>query len=266
LFTPLQKPTRGYGKLWNGKDGINTRYLRMQRAILGCKNGTSSVAVMVRGGWFPLHYELAIQAFTLFHKINCGKAGSSMYCQLKEFHSDHEIWTDTLFYKSCYDNIKHFETYLDHSDLPLLGQSRNRFRSLIRKAMEIQLTTFWKNFNGAEHSKNLIASWKRFRLPPTNVTRKAETTYYTLSFSQNCTNYFQSKINRSPTDLCRACDQKVETISHIFLECPKYCRHREKLFDQASKLKLTPNLSNLLTHPKLKLYSEYFIKHTLMAQ
>ena len=70
---------------WNGKDGINTRYTRMQRAIIGAKNGTDSIGLLVRGGWLPLHYELALSGFMMFHKINSGDAGPAMYKQLKEF-------------------------------------------------------------------------------------------------------------------------------------------------------------------------------------
>ena len=73
----------------------------MQRAILGAKQGTDAVAVLVRGGWLPLHYELALHAFTIFYKINCGLAGPAMHQQLLEFYNDDETWDDTIFYKSC---------------------------------------------------------------------------------------------------------------------------------------------------------------------
>ena len=232
---PLQKPHHGYAKYWNGKDGIFTRYHRMQRAILGAKNGTDSIGLLVRGGWLPLHYELALSGFMMFHKINSGDAGTAMYEQLEEFRDSDEAWDETIFYKICYDNIKHFESFLEPSNIPLLDQPHKRFKYLIRKAMENQLTLFWNNYDHAEHTRNLIPEWKSFHLPPSHVSRRAEVFYYTFSFTQNETNVFRHKINRCPDNLCRACRRKKETVSHIFLDCPQYSSDRKILFASASK-------------------------------
>ena len=261
---PLQKPHHGYAMYWNGKDGINTRYIRMQRAIIGAKNGTDSIGLLVRGGWLPLHYELALSGFMMFHKINSGDAGPAMYKQLNEFYESDEIWNDTIFYKACYDNIKHLESFLDPSSVPLLNQPRKRFQSLIRSAMEKQLTAFWKVHKHAQHTRDLIPTWKSFQLPPSHVSRRAEVLYYTFCFTQNETNVFRHKIRLCPDSLCRACRKGHETVSHIFLKCCKYSTQREALFSSASKFKLHPTLSNILTHPRMKTSTEVFIQHTLV--
>ena len=238
----------------------------MQRAILGAKQGTDTVAVLVRGGWLPLHYELALHAFTIFYKINCGLAGPAMHQQLLEFHNDDETWDDTIFYKSCFNNIKHLENYLDKADRPVLNQPLSKFKSLMIKAIEKQLSIFWSTYEKAKHTRKLLPYWKSFRLSPSHVSRKAEVLYYTFSFTQNETNSFKYKINRNCDNLCRACHHKVETISHIFLECPNYSKQRKVLFKSASKYRLKPTLCNLLTHPALKVSSEVFIQHTLLSK
>ena len=238
----------------------------MQRAIIGAKNGTDSVALLVRGGWLPLHYELALSGFMLYHKINSGDAGTAMYKQLEEFYDSDEAWDDTIFYKTCYDNIKHFENYLEPSNVPLLTQSRSRFKVLIRRAMENQLTSFWSNYNHAKHTRDLIPKWTSFCLPPSHVSRRAEVLYYTFSFTQNETNVFRHKIKKSSNNLCRACGKKQETVAHIFLECPKYSAKRKKLFSSTSRYKLDPTLSNILTHPLMKTSTEVFIQHTFMCK
>ena len=238
----------------------------MQRAIIGAKNGTDSVGLLVRGGWLPLHYELALSGFMIFHKIHSGDAGTAMYRQLREFHSSDETWDDTIFYKICYDNIKHFENFLEPSNIPLLSLPRERFKNLIRKAMETQLTLFWKNYNHAKHTRDLIPNWTSFCLPPSHVSRRAEVLYYTFSFAQNETKLFRHKIKKSSNALCRACGMEEETVSHIFLECPKYSAKRKVLFDTASKYKLDPTLSNILIHPQMKTSAEVFIQHTLVCK
>ena len=77
----------------------------MLRAILGAKNGTDSVALLVRGGWLSLHYELALHGFTTLYKINSASTGKEMFDQLNEFHSSDDIWNETIFYKPCYVNL-----------------------------------------------------------------------------------------------------------------------------------------------------------------
>ena len=171
-----------------------------------------------------------------------------------------------FFYKTCYDNIKHLESFLEPSNVPLLAQPRKRFQSLIRKAMENQLTLFWKNYKHAKHTRSLIPTWTSLCLPPSHVSRRAEVLYYTFSFTQNETNVFRYKIKKGLNDLCRACGKKKETVIHIFLECPKYSSKRKILFDSATKNKLDPTLSNFLIHPLMKTPTEIFIQHCLVCK
>ena len=130
--------------------------------------------------------------------------------------------------------------------------------------MEKQLTAFWKVHKHAQHTRDLIPTWTSFQLPPSHVSRRAEVLYYTFCFTQNETNVFRHKINLSPDSLCRACRKGHETVSHIFLKCCKYSTQLEALFSSASKFKLHPTLSNILTHPRMKTPTEVFIQHTLV--
>ena len=70
----------------------------------------------------------------------------------------------------------------------------------------------------------------------------------------------------SPDNLCRACKKKQETVSHIFLECPKYSVQRKTHFDSALKYRLDATLSNFLIHTRMKTSTEVFIQHTLVCK
>ena len=129
-----------------------------------------------------------------------------------------------------------------------------------------KLTLFWQNYKQARHTFNYFPLWKRFRLPPSHVSRKAEVNYYTLSFTQNITNQFRYKIKKSHNNLCRACKCRAETIAHIFLECPEYSKQRIILFKSSSNHKIQATLCNFLSHPRLKTSSEVFIQHTILSK
>ena len=70
---------------------MNTTYHKILRAILGLKNGSSRLGVLVCGGWLPLHYELALRGLVIYFKIQLNSSGDAMFTQYSEFKQEDEL-------------------------------------------------------------------------------------------------------------------------------------------------------------------------------
>ena len=139
ITSPQQVPACGYGKgVWNN---LQKRYNSLLRDILGAKHDTINLGIVVRGGWFPLYYDLALRAFTMYFKIHSKLVGPAILHQYSEFQVDDEMWDNSVFYAGAERGISFFENYrkpdspsfLDLGTVPC-------FKRALKAAMYTQLT------------------------------------------------------------------------------------------------------------------------------
>ena len=80
---------------------MSSTYNKILRAILGLKSGSSRIGTLVRGGWLPLHYELALRGLVIYFKIQLNRSGDAMFTQYSEFKQEDELWESTRIYQPC---------------------------------------------------------------------------------------------------------------------------------------------------------------------
>ena len=146
----------------------------------------------------------------------------------------------------------------DSSHVFLEFANVSRFKNMLKCSAYIDFNLYWNNYSGAKHTKSFFPQVldKKFCYP--FLFRKSEKLYYRLSFTQNFLNEFLYKINKSDTDLCRFCENEVETCAHVFCECDDL--DHSDLVLACVREKKGFNLKNLITFPGLKISVEKFIK------
>ena len=263
IDSPIQTPARGYGGVWKR---INTTYHKLLRAILGLKNGLGRIGVLVRSGWLPLHYELALRGLTMFFKIQHNKAGEAMSTQLTELKHDEELWECTRIYEPCERIIQSFDAFTEEGIPDLLSlTSPEAFKRELKRAMFKQLSNFWSTHDGCNSTREIFPRWEPRFLTPYNISRRTESFYYRLAFTQNDLRPFLHSIQRASSDTCRACHICSETVSHILLSCPCYKQQRKRLSRACEAHQLDFTKQSLLASPEIKHAVELFLKTTILA-
>ena len=89
-------------------------------------------------------------------------------------------------------------------------------RDVLKSAMFRQLSEFWSSLPGSACTHEICSKWEPRFLTPYNVSRRTESFYYRLAFTQNDLKPFLHSIHRATEDTCRACCSATETATHIF--------------------------------------------------
>ena len=263
IHSPNQTAAWGYGDVWKP---MNTTYHKILRAILGLKNGSSRLGVLVRGGWLPLHYELALRGLVIYFKIQLNSSGDAMFTQYSEFKQEDELWESTRIYKPCECIIRYFDEFTEEGTPDLLSlTSVQTFKRELKRAMFKQLSEFWSAYPGSTPTHEIFPKWEPRFLTPYNVSRRTESFYYRLAFTQNDLRPFLHSIHRENQDTCRACLGATETAKHIFFSCPHYKCQRERLKRACTALNIDFTKKALLSAPEIKHAVELFLKSTVLA-
>ena len=245
---------------------MNTTYHKILRAILGLKNGSSRIGTLVRGGWLPLHYELALRGLVIYYKIQLNKSGDGMFTQYSEFKQEDEFWESTRIYEPCERIIRFFDDFTEEGTPDLLSfTSAESFKRELKSAMFRQLSEFWSSHPGSACTHEICPKWEPRFLTPYNVSRRTESFYYRLAFTQNDLKPFLHSIHRATEDTCRACSNATETTTHIFFSCPHYKSEQKRLMNACTAQKIDFTKKALLSSPEIKHAVELFLKKTVLA-
>ena len=83
------------GKYKNSFGQINKFYLKCARNVLGVPPGSGNLAVLVRLGWLPLDYFLAMRACVWYLKVINGEAGVSVKKLAFDIYAEAELWSNS---------------------------------------------------------------------------------------------------------------------------------------------------------------------------
>ena len=76
--------------------------MKCARNVLGVPPGTGNLAVLVRLGWLPLDYFLALRACIWYLKVIKGEAGLASKKLVFDTYKDDELWTNTCLFKPAF--------------------------------------------------------------------------------------------------------------------------------------------------------------------
>lgn len=252
-----KKPKPPYCSLF--KEKILPLYRYLMRKCSAARDGTSDIAIHVRMGRMPIHYQLAFQTLCDFHGIIHNHSAPEMKrCFTTTANST--TWNSSLFFKPCLDNLHYFRQFVPNKNL-LNITSQKRFKTTLRKAMFNELTQQWTQLKSSRHTFNIIPTWNPHQHPSVIISKAAEGVYLRSCYTQNDTNTYNQKINPSCTARCRFCNSSEETITHWFLECPSFEAKRNKHLTSKSNKLLT--LSQILTEQTQRPNTIKFILDTI---
>ena len=202
----------------------------------------------------------------MFFKVQLNKSGEAMSTQLTELKHDEEIWGCTRIYEPCERIIRSFDAFTEEGTPDLLSlNSPEAFKREIKRAMYKQLSDFWSTHPGCNTTREIFPRWEPIFLTPYNISRRTESFYYRLAFTQNDLKPFLHSIQRASSDKCRACHTCTETVSHILLSCPCYEKQRKRLSRACEAHNLDFTKKSLLASPEIKHAVELFLKTTILA-
>ena len=242
---------------------MNSLYIECSKLILGINVNVSSIALLVRIGWLPLNYVLAVQSLCwLFRIANDERTGIHNLFNWMRSRENDEIWGDSLFFKPAYDMIKRLEYvyYLDkHKEIDFLDSVNvKEFKRLVIESCYIEVNSYWKNVKSGRHTFKLIPEWEKRKILDQALPRKCEIMYYKLSFHQNYLKEFMYYIGKSDNDLCRFCSLEKESLIHVFRDCKKVDNHSLQM--ECCRNNVEFNLTQILTNENLKFRTGIFLQ------
>ena len=242
---------------------MNSYHVESAKLILGISVNVSHVALLVRIGWIPLKYILAIQSLCWFYRIvNDDRTSIHQLFKWMRLKENDELWGDSLFLKPAYDMIKrlqyvyYLETNIDLDFLDSVNVSA--FKRLVTEACFMEVNMFWKNTDDGRFTYDLVPVWKKVKILDQSISRRFESMYYRLSFYQNHLNEFMHRIGKTDKDLCRFCALEKENADHVFLGCEKEDNISLQMECVRQNVKFV--LKEILTNEKLKYRTELFVQ------
>ena len=230
----------------------------------------SNVALLVKIGWLPLNYILAIQALSWLYRIATEKSVGiyHLFYNMKDIPDNDEIWGDSIFFKPAYDMIKRLEPvyFKKHRKKVMFLESKNiqKFKSYIVEACFIEVNAFWKSYHQGRFTYSILPKWENQKILPKPHSRNSEKMYYRMCFTQNNLKefLFSLKNTKEKDNLCRFCCSNVENVNHILIGCCKL--NYVKMKNTCKRLDIKYNIKNLLTHYKLKNCVEAFLQKNFL--
>ena len=239
--------TFGYGKLWGRLKSI---YRGCARDILGLHKNASGEAALVRLGWMPLDYKLALLGLKYYVKCWLGRCGETVRRRLREELA--HINGKYSFYKRAHE----FLMYLEHlSGFHLLTAETLKDDGKLKEAMYTDLTKCWREYRGARVTRDLYNTWnsKNAELGMNTRLGRSLVNGAVCGYSILRTNRLS---NRGGSDLCRGGCRVSETLEHVLLECPCYSKQRVLLHKTCRKCGVSLTVRNALTHSRLLPHTE----------
>ncbi|KAJ3554396.1 hypothetical protein NM688_g3131 [Phlebia brevispora] len=139
--------------------------------------------------------------------------------------------------------------FLRHAKLP---HSVSKIKQLHCTQLTTRAKTDWKSTRYANRIERVDANLpsKAYTKLVDNLPRRHAALLFQLRSGHAPLRAHLSRIGRTDTPLCAACEGAPETVAHYLLACPAQARARHALFRTAGSA--SRSISQLLSHPKLQ--------------
>ena len=245
----LGKYKKAFGKL-------ECFYMKCARNVLGVPPGTANMAVLVRLGWLPLDYFLAMRACLWYLKVLNGEAGLSVKKLAFDIYAEDELWSNTCLFKPAFLFLTRLSKI---SGVNIFVLSPKERVAGIKKAMFLELTSIWGASSLSRFSYAIQPTWEPVILNRSILSKLSTSYYHQYALNRAPLNDRLFKIKKAANPYCRNGCNKLETIDHVLFHCKFYSPIRNEIKKLCSKTKLKFNLANLLVDKQFQLLMEKFL-------
>ena len=226
---------RGYSDIWSK---LRKLYRRCARWTLGVHPNSSGEAVLVRLGWLPLDYLLALHGLKLFLKLSLG-LGSKV---LQSSTVDRGVLPGHG-HGTSFSRAHEFLTYLNQlTEVDLFSQNILKNDAPLRDALFLDLNRCWQCYKGAERTRSLHPSWKACSISMGMRIKQGTSLLHGAACGTGVLRCDLKKYARTSNNRCRKGCQMEETLDHIIHVCPHYASCREKIEKECERLNLEFNV------------------------
>ena len=204
---------------------------------------------MVRLGWLPLEYRLALNAIMWCLRILNRSAGPT----LKSFYDTISCRPDLLDSTAIVQPAIDFVNYLNiYSTVNLLEIPLRLVKAKIIAAMFNELTDFWAQSDSCSHLHLIHSDWQPRNFSSRSLSRVTTSCYHTFACGHGYLRSWSHHIGLIPSPNCRHGCGIPETAAHILLSCPFYNNERNSVCKLCESLGLNVSLQTFLTDCRLQ--------------
>ena len=227
---------------------LESLYIDCGRRILGAHPCSSHTAILVRLGWLPLEYRLALNAVMWCLRTLNNKAGPTLSAFYSSIKTRPHLVSRTATIQPAINFVSHLNNFYDGNlfDIPL-----TRVKSALQEAMFAELTTYWNTFDSCKILHSVHNDWQPRRLSSNIFSRITTSCYHSFACGYGYLNSWRHHIGICTTPDCRHGCKKSETAEHILLHCPFYDKERFLITDICNSLGLRITVGTFLTDHRL---------------
>ena len=219
------------------------------RRVIGAHKSASQWGILVRMGIFPLQYEFVFRAILWYLKIHNGESDPVLTKQLEFMRTDQEMFGLTCFYRHCHSYIRELSKVGGVDIFACEPQQRKRE---IRKAMFIELDTYWQTISEARVLKSIHPRWEERRLSSLMVSRYTKCLTHNLALGRGPLRWTIHRKRDRNLQLCRHGCGEIENLNHLIFNCKKLKHQRAILKSKCTEINEKYELSTIFTATELQ--------------
>jgi len=243
------------GSVGNYSDGYKTifeklesRYIDCGRKILGAHPKTAGLAILVRLGWLPLDYKLALNAVMWSLRTLNDTAGPTLRAFYASISDHPDILTRTATLQPAFDFLAYLNKY---TDTDLFTVPLKCVKSAIKVAMFNELTIFWRNCSECSCLHAIYDDWQPRKLASNIFSRVTTSCYHDFACGHSKLRARHHIFGIAKSPLCRHGCNAAETAEHVLLHCPFFNKERLLISTKCLSLSLDISVRTFLTNNQI---------------
>ena len=238
-------------------ENLERKYVDCGRRILGVAQRTANLAIIVRLGWLPLEYKLALNAIMWCLKTMRDDAGPT----LGAFYSSIVNRPDMLSRTATIQPAIDFVSYLNNfSNVNLFDIPTKHVKLKLREAMFTELTQYWRNSNDCKPLHTIHNDWRPRELASRIFSRLTTSCYHNFACGHSKLRARQHHFGLCNSPLCRHGCDTPETAEHVLVHCPSFNKERKLISALCDSLGLQVSSRTFLTDLRLHQSVERLLK------
>ena len=244
-------------------ESLERLYLKCAKRILGVYPNTANLAVLVRLGWLPLEYKLALNAVMWCFRMLRGVGGPTLNAFYSMLQCDPDRLGRTATLQPAIDFVTHLNSF---TDIDLFEVPFTRAREAIKSAMYSELTQYWRQIDSCKITRSIHLAWKPRKLASKIHSRVTTSCFHGFACGQGYLKSRRHKYGKCTSPDCRHGCNVAETAEHILVHCPFYNKERKLLTTLCNSFGLEVSMVTFLTDKRLQTRVERLIGRFLKTK
>ena len=241
---------------------LESRYIDCGRRILGAHPKTAGLAILVRLGWLPLEYRLALNAVMWSLRTLNDIAGPTLHAFYTSISDQPDKLQRTATLQPAFDFLAHLNKF---ADTDLFAIPIKRVKQVIQTAMFNELTIFWRDCGDCTCLHAIYDDWQPRKLASRIFSRVTTSCYHDFACGHSKLRARHHHFGIAKSPLCRHGCDAAETAEHVLLHCPFFTKERLLINTKCLSLGLDISLRTFLTNNQIHTVVErllsLFLKH-----